>query len=250
MFEASSNFKRSAGATAVSLFFIASTALTVSAEPATTETAEPTVAIDLAFITHLDANLPEQDVYIERVAGSGEVFRVTNGDNNMAVPLFKVAVETKHDPFDPKAVGPHAKGEALGMTLGEWLRHKGAGSYTCTDGVGSLNASFTNLVPNGVYTMWSWYVAIPFPEPFATYDLPFGTRDGAASAFSADTSGNATYNGTIGTCLQGSGSQIAEGLAIAYHSDGNTYGPHMGPAGEVAHVHLFLLLPPSADMPS
>jgi hypothetical protein len=50
--------------------------------------------------------------------------------------------------------------------------------------------------------------------------------------------------------LQGSGSQLAEGLAIAYHSDGKTYGSTMGPAGEVAHVHLFLLLPSSADMPS
>ena len=30
-------------------------------------------SIDIAFITHLDAQLPEQDVYIEREAGSGEV---------------------------------------------------------------------------------------------------------------------------------------------------------------------------------
>ncbi|MFT5628976.1 MAG: hypothetical protein ACI82I_000925 [Gammaproteobacteria bacterium] len=67
--------------------------------------------------------------------------------------------------------------------------------------------------------------------------------------FTADAFGNATFDGTVGTCLQGSGAQIAEGLAIAYHSDGNTYGPVMGPAGENAHVQLFLLMPPSAEMP-
>jgi hypothetical protein len=207
-------------------------------------------SIDVTFVDHITAGMVEQDVFVTRDV-SADVYRVTTEDqaNYLGDTVFATTSGLHHDPANMEAVGPFPKGQDLGFTLGDWLGATGSGTYSCTDGVGSLNASFTNLVPNGVYTMWSWYVAIPFPEPFATYDLPFGARDGAESVFSADASGSATYDGSTGKCLQGSGSQVAEGLAIAYHSDGKTYGPHMGPAGEVAHVHLFLLLPPSADMP-
>ncbi len=206
--------------------------------------------IDVTFVDHITAGMVEQDVFVAR-GGSDDVFRVTTEDqaNYLSDTVFATTSGLHHDPVNMAAVGPYPKGRDLGFTLGEWLGASGSGKYSCNDGAGSLSASFSNLVPDGVYTMWSWYVAIPFPEPFATYDLPFGSRDGAESVFTADSSGNATYDGNIGTCLQGSGSQVAEGLAIAYHSDGNTYGSHMGPAGEIAHVHLFLLLPPSVEMP-
>jgi len=93
-------------------------------------------SIDLAFVTHLDMDLPEQDVYIERVPGSGNVYRVTKGDHNMNAPLYKTAEENPHDPFNPDAIGPYEKGEPLGMTLGQWLKHGGTGTYTCENGVG------------------------------------------------------------------------------------------------------------------
>jgi hypothetical protein len=208
-------------------------------------------SIEVTFVDHITAGMVEQDVFVSR-DGSGDVYRVTTEDqaDYLNDAVFSSASGLHHDPMNTSAVGPFAKGSDLGFTLGDWLGASGTGTVSCEDGAGSLSASFTNLVPNGVYTMWSWYVAIPFPEPFATYDLPFGGRGGAESVFTADGDGNASYEGNIGTCLQGSGSQLAEGLAIAYHSDGKTYGSTMGPAGEVAHVHLFLLLPSSADMPS
>jgi len=206
--------------------------------------------LDITFVDHITAGMVEQDVFVAH-AGSDDVFRVTTEDQAgfLGDTVFATTKGLHHDPANMAAVGPYPKGRDLGFTLEDWLVASGSGTYSCENGVGLLSASFSNLVPDGVYTMWSWYVAVPFPEPFATYDLPFGSRDGAEAVFAADAFGNATYGGTIGTCLQGSGSQMAEGLAIAYHSDGNTYGPHMGPAGEVAHVQLFLLLPPSAEMP-
>lgn len=207
-------------------------------------------SVDVTFVDHITAGMVEQDVFVTK-DGSANVFRVTTEDQagHLSDAVFATTAGLHHDPGNMAAVGPFAKGDDLGFTLGDWLSASGTGTVSCDDGAGSLSASFTNLVPNGVYTMWSWYVAIPFPEPFATYDLPFGSRGGADSVFTADGDGNASYEGTVGTCLQGSGSQIAEGLAIAYHSDGKTYGSVMGSAGEVAHVHLFLLLPPSAEMP-
>ncbi len=208
-------------------------------------------SVEVTFVDHITAGMVEQDVFVAK-DGSADVFRVTTEDQagHLADAVFATTTGLHHDPANMATVGPFAKGNDLGFTLGDWLNASGTGTVSCDDGAGSLSASFTNLVPNGVYTMWSWYVAIPFPEPFATYDLPFGNRSGADAMFTADGDGNASYDGNTGTCLQGSGSQIAEGLAIAYHSDGNTYGPIMGPAGETAHIHLFLLLPPSADMPS
>jgi hypothetical protein len=105
----------------------------------------------------------------------------------MHAPLYKAATEVKHDPFDPKALGPHPMGEPLGMTLAEWLAHRGTGKYSCEDGAGTLDLEFSGLVPNGVYTMWHAFIALPPTTPFSgTLDLPLGARDGSKSVFRAD----------------------------------------------------------------
>jgi len=177
-------------------------------------------SIDLAFVTHLDMDLPEQDVYIERERGSGEVYRVTKG------------------------VGPHARGEALGMTLGQWLRHQGSGSYSCTEGVGQLETSFSGLVPNGTYTMWHAFMAMPPTTPFSgTLDLPLGARDGSTSRFEADADGKAAFVHSFKPCLEMSDVWTTSMLAINYHSDGKTYRADPGQFGLNAHIPLFLMLP-------
>jgi hypothetical protein len=201
-------------------------------------------SIDLAFVTHLDMDLPEQDVYIERQQGSGKVYRVTKGDHNMNAPLYKTAIETPHDPFNAAAIGPHQKGQALSMTLGQWLKHRGTGTYTCEKGIGTLDLTFTGLVPNGVYTMWHAFMALPPPTPFTgTLDLPLGARDGSESMFTADKDGKAAFKHTFQPCLQMSDTWTTSMLAINYHSDGNTYGGHPGRFGLNAHIPLFVMLP-------
>ncbi len=205
---------------------------------------DTSVSIDLAFITHLDADLPEQDVYIERVAGSGEIWRVTKGDNDMNAQLYRTAEETPHDPFNADAIGPHPKGDALGITLGEWLKHQGTGTYTCVNGEGSLNTSFTGLVPNGTYTMWHAFMALPPPTPFTgTLDVPLGARDGSESVFQADANGKAAFVHRFKPCLQMSDVWTTSMLAINYHSDGRTWGGHPGKFGYNAHIPLFIMLP-------
>jgi hypothetical protein len=221
----------------------------LQAEPATDAPETSTVSIDLAFVTHLDMDMPEQDVYIEREPGSGVVWRVTGGDNDMSVPLYKTAVETPHNPFDSAAVGPHPKGEPLGMTLGQWLRHQGTGSYTCEEGEGTLAASFSGLVHNGVYTLWHVFIALPPPTPFTgTLDVPLGARDGSESVFTADAAGKAAFTHTFSPCLQMSDVWTTSMLAINYHSDGNTYGGHPGGFGYNAHIPLFIRLPKRAGL--
>ena len=200
---------------------------------------------DLAFVTHLDMNMPEQDVYIERTTGSNEVYRVTKGDNDMSAPLYATARTIKHDPFNEDAVGPYAKGEALGMTLGQWLKHRGTGTYRYAKGAGHLDLEFTGLVPNGVYTMWHAFIALPPTTPFSgTLDLPLGARDGSESIFRADENGHAKFVHTFKPGLQLSDVWTTSMLAINYHSDGKTYGGLPGDFGLNAHIPLFVMLPP------
>jgi len=201
-------------------------------------------SFELAFGTHLDMELPEQDVYLEREPGSGQVWRVTVGDNDMNAPLYGTAVAVRHDPFDPAALGPHPKGAPLGLTLGQWLHHAGHGRYSYADGVGKLELSFSGLVPNGVYTLWHAFIALPPTEPFSgTLDLPLGARDGSESRFVADANGRAEFVHSFTPGLEMSDVWTTSMLAIAYHSDGQTHGGVPGEFGRNAHVPLFVMLP-------
>jgi hypothetical protein len=218
------------------------------AQSAPTPADTATVSISLAFVTHLDMNMPEQDVFIERESGSGEVWRVTNGDNDMSVPLFAASRAVEHDPFNPDALGPYPRGRPLGVSLGEWLGHRGRGVYRCENGTGSLAISFSGLVPNGVYTIWHAFMALPPTTPFSgTVDLPLGARDGSESVFLANAVGRAEFDHRFKPCLQMSAAWISSMLVVNYHSDANAYLAHPGEFGLNAHVPLFIVLPHRAD---
>ena len=251
-FDHDSTTRTLAMGTLSALLALVATACTPSAS-ANTDRAEASIAgsaasgthsLELAFITHVDADLPEQDVFIERVPGSGEVFRVTKDDTDMSVPLYKTAVAIEHDPFDPRAVGPHPKGDPLGLTLGEWFQHQGGGRYSCVDGEGTLDAWFTGLVPDGVYTMWHAFTATPPTKPFSgALELPLGARDGSESVFTTDGEGDANFVHTFRPCLEMSDVWTTAMLAIHYHSDGRTHRAAPGDFGLNAHIPLFLILP-------
>jgi len=204
--------------------------------------------IKLDFKSHLDANLPEQDVFIEREPGSGEVYRVTTADQDPSAPLFKAARPVPHNPFDTAAIGPHPKGEPFGYTLGEWLRHSGTGTYTCANGEGRLEMTFSGLIKYGVYTIWHTFTAMPVTTPFSGYlDIPLGARDGSTSVFVADANGEAAVSQRFEPCLQLTTNWTTSLLAINYHSNGRTYAGRPGMFGYNAHVPLFLLLPSGDD---
>ncbi|MEM1129961.1 MAG: hypothetical protein AAGH83_05490 [Pseudomonadota bacterium] len=202
------------------------------------------VAFDLNFILHVQADVAEQDVFIEREAGSGDVWRPGPAERSFDAPLYASAEPQRHQPFDPAAVGPYPKGAPLNMTLGEWYEASGEGSYTCEAGEGHLHVDFEGLVPEGVYTLWHYFVAWPPTEPFiGTYDLPVGSRDGAQSVFVADKDGKAEFDQTFLPCLQLTGEHLAAGLALNWHSDGLTYGVEPGEFAHNAHIQLFADLP-------
>lgn len=197
-----------------------------------------------SFKRHIDDDLAEQDVFIEREPGSGQVFRPTKGDRDLSLPLYAAATPLEHQPFDETANGPWPKGRPLGLSLGEWLDAKGDARYSCKDGAGQLSVEFTGLVSGGVYTMWHFFMASPPTDPFiGTYDLPLGSRDGKQSTFTADQDGKASFEADFKPCLQLTGEHLFAGLAIAWHSDGQTYGALPGEFATDSHVQLYVGLP-------
>ncbi len=204
---------------------------------------------ELEFVDHIKAGMIEQDVFVEKTRGSGEVFRVgkTEAKRYADAPVYRSKVPVRHAPFSPAKNGPYPKGASLGMSLGDWLKGSGRVSVTCSGDEGRIKALFRNLVPNGTYTMWYFRAAKAHMGcaecPFATIDFPVGAKDGSQSPFAADARGNATFDASFKPCLKPSDDQLAAALGIAYHSDGKTYGPSPGDMGHTSHVQLFTVLP-------
>lgn len=204
--------------------------------------------IDAMWVTHLQAEMVEQDAFVE-MDGSGMVYRVTteNVDMYRDAPAFATALAAKHDPFNAEAIGPFEKGTALEMTMGDWLKGSGMLTLGCENGQGSVQASFSDLIPNGIYTVWHFYTPMPPTVPFLAIELPLGARDGSQNGFAADANGNALYSVELESCLPLSTSQLMSALAIAYHSDGKTYGMNPGEFGSVSHVQLFTMFPTAEE---
>jgi hypothetical protein len=199
------------------------------------------MSIPIAFHFHVDDGLAEQDVFLKRQDG---VFRASATDQDLSVQLYAAASPVPHNPLDVEDTGPWQAGRPLGLTLGDWFAAEGIGTYTCDNAEGHLAVDFTGLVPNGVYTIWHYFMAWPPTVPFiGTYDLPIGARDGSQAAFIANETGAARFDQRFRPCLQLTGEHLASGLAIAWHSDGNTYGARPGDFGTVTHIQLYTGLP-------
>lgn len=208
-------------------------------------------SISLKFVDHITAGMIEQDVFVQKDKSSDKVYRITpeEADRFRHQKVWASKEPHHHDPLNKENIGPFITGKALGMTLGEWLGGRGTATYSCEDGWGNLTASFESLVPNSTYTMWHFFMAMPPTEPFTgTLDLPVGERDGSQSMFKTDGEGNADYSARFQSCLQMGGDQLGSGLAIAWHSDGQTYGVEPGDFGKVSHVQLFAMLPNQNDL--
>lgn len=202
------------------------------------------VAFDITFRNHIADGLAEQDVYVGGTETSGSVLRPGPSFSDLDATLFASANPQAHAPGDPEAVGPFPAGRSLDMTLGDWLAASGSGEYHCENGQGHLMVEFEELVPDGVYTIWHFFMANGATEPFiGTFDLPVGAFDGSQSTFTADAAGSATFDQTFADCLQLTGTQLMAGLALNWHSDGQTYGVLPGMFGHNAHIQLYTDLP-------
>ncbi|MEM0949675.1 MAG: hypothetical protein AAGK37_19910 [Pseudomonadota bacterium] len=199
------------------------------------------VSLDITFRSHVADGLAEQDVYVR---ADGGVVRPGPNFGDTSTPLYASAQPQAHAPGDPDALGPFPAGAELGITLGDWLKGSGTGRYHCENGQGHLSVAFENLVPEGVYTIWHFFMANGATDTFiGTFDLPVGAFDGSQSVLVADAEGAATLDQSFADCLQLTGPQLMAGLALNWHSDGETYGVLPGLFGHNAHIQLYTDLP-------
>ncbi|MBE9551834.1 MAG: hypothetical protein IMF05_00080 [Proteobacteria bacterium] len=202
---------------------------------------------ELTMVDHIKAGLIEQDVFVEKEPG--KIYRISPDefDAYKNAPIFAASTSAHHHPFNGEHNGPYEKGAPLDMTMAQWLSATGAVTYQCNAGKSDVTAHYKNLVPNAVYTMWYAYTAKGFMGckdcPFATIDFPVGPSDGSGSVFRTDASGSGTITASMERCVESDDPHLMAMFAIAYHSDGNTYGPSPGPVGSVSHVQLFAGLP-------
>jgi hypothetical protein len=206
--------------------------------------------IELQFVTFTQEGLVEQEVFIEKTKGSGEVHRIANADVDKLkdAMLFGAAEEVAFDPLNPEPGGPYPMGEELGITLGDWIAAKGTASYSCDANKTTVKASFENLVPNGVYSVWNFIDADPPTDPYIGMFWPLGARDGSEAIFNTDAQGRASYEVSVEPCLDLSGNQTITGLAISWHSDGKTCGLSPCALGVVTFTQMFTMLPKLADV--
>lgn len=160
----------------------------------------------------------------------------------LAKEVYAAATPTEHDPFKvgSNPLGPFDKGKPLGFTLQQWLGASGIGIYSVDGETAQLELSFKNLMPDGVYTVWCSRLTFP-PEP-KVVDRPCGAEDGSENSFTADAKGIGSFSLKI-KALEASTEETASAIALAYHSDGKTYGASPGDFGLSSHVQLFFLLP-------
>lgn len=110
--------------------------------------------IDVQFVTHLQAGMVEQEVYIDN---GDDVVRATL--EQLADPavqgqmVYVSSTFNDHDPFQilDTPIGPFPKGQPLGFTMEEWLAATSSKTYSINGGTAHVNLSFGNLIPNGTY---------------------------------------------------------------------------------------------------
>jgi hypothetical protein len=200
--------------------------------------AQDSSTAELGFVNHLVAGMPEPDVLLE--TETGEVMRIPVDAPISAIgqSVYTSTTGADHDMFmlGDNPLGPYEKGEALGMTLGEWLTASGSGTYTVMGDVATVEASLKNMVPNGVYTVWCSRVFVP--PNFQIVNKPCGADDGSENVVVADAEGNLSFS--IETfVLELTSDEAISLVALAYHSDGQTWGFDPGTFGLNSHVQVF-----------
>ena len=76
--------------------------------------------------------------------------------------------------------------------------------------------------------------------------MPCGELDGSDNVFTADADGNASISLEMPPLWETTEDRLSA-LAIAYHSDGQTYGMHPGDFGRVTHVQALAPVPAPGD---
>lgn len=211
-------------------------------------TAQDTMVINLELVTFVEDGAAEQDVFIMGEDGMAYRIPLDTPLSMLSEPLYTVANadDITFDPFQvsDNPLGPYEIGEPLNMTMKEWLAARGEGTYTLNGDTATVDLEFVGLVPDGVYTLWCF--ELTFPPEFEARPAACGADDGSENTFIANEHGEMSIQMSFPALSFPTETGIS-GLAIAWHSDGQTYGAEPGPFGTKTFTHLGAVLVPPTE---
>ncbi len=180
----------------------------------------------------------------------------------MAIPFFVETIngnlpENNSDLlFENRTHAPVIAPDGHQVTWGEFSAVQGHISVECRDEGTYYNLRVSNLIPDGVYTIWNVTVKAPGFDPSNTAEMFNITGIGAAGrGDGTDNTLVASPDGTIEISLTSPGGALSMFGNIGncaltdefefhvvgtYHIDGKTYGPDLGPDGTVAEQFGFI----------
>ena len=122
-----------------------------------------------------------------------------------------------------------ATAQPAGITLGQWKAAGGESSVACEAGAESIQSTFTNLLPTGVYGLFIVHFNVTGPARC--------TPAGTGNSVNPSSAGAATHATTFSPCLA-----AGDGLVLVWNSSGP---PHASPAslGITQHNQLIVRAP-------
>lgn len=150
--------------------------------------------------------------------------------------------------YENRKMNPLVAPDGHQLTYHEFSSVKGKLKLQCKNEGTKVTMRMKNLIPFGLYTAW---VAV-LDESGEVVGLgAAGGNDGSQSVFIADYKGSAMFSqivpeemlsvrGKTTDCLL---EEYEVHIVGAYHIDGRSYGPELGPAGTVANQFAFFYQP-------
>ncbi|HEY2929054.1 hypothetical protein [Piscinibacter sp.] len=182
----------------------------------------------------------------------------TRNDSIVHVPFFIVDAggqpPTASDTllFEVRKHNPIVAPDGHQVTLAEFNAVQGSASVKCVTQGTHVTLHLTNLIPNGIYTIWNLVFKAPGFDPSFSNLIglgALGSPDGAQNSFRASASGegsvsaitgagNLSMVGSIGACALTD--EFEWHVVGAYHLDGQTHGATLGPDGTAVEQFGFI----------
>jgi hypothetical protein len=138
------------------------------------------------------------------------------------------------------------------VTRAEFDAPRGTATVKCVDNGTQITLQLTGLIPNGVYTVWIVTFRSPGFDPTFARLIglgTLGTPDGAHSVLRASGAGEASLTtltregklsvmGKLEECALED--ELEFHVVCAYHIDGATWGPQLGPNGSAVEQLAFI----------
>lgn len=165
------------------------------------------------------------------------------------VPFFihDASGQTPTDPaaplFEARMNNPIVAPDGHQVKLAEFNGATGTATVSCNASGTHAALDLHGLIPNGVYTAWNLVFKDPGFDPTFANLIGLGavgSADGSQNVFRSTAAGDAKLSattpggmlstmGSIGSCALTD--EFESHVVAAYHIDGQTHGPQLGPAG-------------------